>query len=143
MYSNTCPIPIEVSPNLKLHADTPTAQNTVTAYGPGFVEINRVRHTTNLIVTPDQVEPWRLTSYEDLDATSFEQLRDLHSEVVLLGTGNRQRFPHPRLTRLLTDARIGLEVMDTQAACRTYNILVGEGRKVAAALFVEAEGSGL
>jgi uncharacterized protein len=137
MYSNTRPIPIEVARNLKLHADTPTAQNTVTAYGPGFVEINRVRHTTNLIVTPDQVEPWTVTSFEDLDTTAFEQLRALRSEVVLLGTGNQQHFPHPRLTRPLTDARIGLEVMGTQAACRTYDILVGEGRKVVAALFVE------
>jgi uncharacterized protein len=123
---------------LKLHADTPTTQNAVTAYGPGFVEINRVRHTTNLIVTPDQVEPWAVISFESMDVTTFEQLRELRSEVVLLGTGTRQRFPSPRLTRALMDARIGLEVMDTHAACRTYNILVGEGRRVAAALFVEA-----
>jgi uncharacterized protein len=122
---------------LKLHADTPTTQNTVTAYGPGFVEINRVRHTTNVLVTPDQVEPWRVASFEGLDASDFERLRDLGSEVVLLGTGTRQRFPHPRLTRPLWEARIGLEVMDTQAACRTYNILMAESRKVAAALFVE------
>ena len=59
MYSNTRPIPTEVPRNLKLHADTPTTQNTVTAYGPGFVEINRVRHTTNLIVTPDRSSPGR------------------------------------------------------------------------------------
>ena len=78
-----------------------------------------------------------MASFEALDASDFERLRDLRSEVVLLGTGNRQRFPHPRLTRPLSDARIGLEVMDTQAACRTYNILVAESRKVAAALFVE------
>jgi uncharacterized protein len=73
-----------------------------------------------------------------MEVTTFEQLRELRSEVVLLGTGTRQRFPSPRLTRALMDARIGLEVMDTHAACRTYNILVGEGRRVAAALFVEA-----
>lgn len=122
---------------MKLHADAPTTQNTVTAYGPGFVEINRIRHTTNLIVTPDQVEPWTVPSFEGLDLSTFERLRELHSEVVLLGTGTRQRFPNPRLTRPLTDALIGLEVMDTQAACRTYNILVAESRKVAAALIVE------
>lgn len=127
----------EAPRDLKLHADTPTTQNTVTAYGPGFVEINRVRHTTHVLMTPDQVEPWPVASFDSLDVTHFERLRDLRSEVVLLGTGARQRFPHPRLTRPLTDARIGLEVMDTQAACRTYNILVAESRKVAAALFVE------
>ena len=122
---------------MKLHADTPTTQNTVTAYGPGFVEINRVRHTTHVLVTPDQVEPWPVASFEALDTSTFERLLELRSEVVLLGTGTRQRFPHPRLTRPLSDARVGLEVMDTQAACRTYNILVAESRKVAAALFVE------
>ncbi|HYM47125.1 MAG TPA: Mth938-like domain-containing protein [Burkholderiaceae bacterium] len=125
---------------MKLHADTPTTHNTVTAYGPGFVEINRVRHTANVIVTPDQVEPWPVASFEALDAGDFERLRDLRTEVVLLGTGSRQRFPHPRLTRPLADARIGLEIMDTQAACRTYNILMAESRKVAAALLVENAG---
>ena len=64
-------------------------------------------------------------------------MRALDPEVVLLGTGSRQRFPHPRLSRPLADARIGLEVMSTAAACRTYNILMAEGRKVAAALLVE------
>ncbi len=122
---------------MKLHADTPTQQNTVTAYGPGFVEINRVRHTTNVLVTPDRVELWPVASFETLKPSDFEGLRDLGSEVVLLGTGSRQRFPHPRLTRPLADARIGLEVMDTQAACRTYNILMAESRKVAAALLVD------
>ena len=122
---------------MKLHADTPTTQNTVTAYGRGFIEINRVRHTTSLLLTADQVQPWPIASFEMLDASDFERLRDLRSEVVLLGTGTRQRFPHPRLTRPLAEARIGLEVMDTQAACRTYNILVAESRKVAAALFIE------
>lgn len=136
MYSNNSSIYIERSHDLKLHADTPTTLNAVTAYGSGFVEINRVRHTTNVIVTPDQVEPWPVASFEALEASDFERLRDLHAEVVLLGTGSRQRFPHPRLTRALADARTGLEVMDTQAACRTYNILMAESRKVAAALFI-------
>lgn len=121
---------------MKLHADTPTTQFTVTAYGPGFVEINQVRHATNVIVTPDQVEPWPVANFEALAEHDFERLRDLRSEVVLLGTGSRQRFPRPQLTRPLTDARIGLEVMDTQAACRTYNILMAERRKVAAALLI-------
>lgn len=130
------PRSLRFSGDLKLHADTPTALNTVTAYGAGFVEINQIRHATNVIVTPDQVIPWPLANFEALDVSDFEQLRNLRSEVVLLGTGARQRFPHPRLTRPLADARIGLEVMDTQAACRTYNILMAESRKVAAALLI-------
>ncbi len=122
---------------MKLHADTPTAANSVTAYGPGFVEINRVRHTSHVIVTPEHVEPWLTAGFESLIVADFERLRDLRGEVVLLGTGSRQRFPHPRLTHPLADANIGLEVMDTQAACRTYNILVAENRKVAAALLID------
>jgi uncharacterized protein len=121
---------------LKLHADTPTAQYSVTAYGPGFVEINRVRYTTSLVVTWDQVEPWDIADFDSLQVSDFERLLRLGGEVVLLGTGAQQRFPHPRLTRPLTEARCGLEVMNTQAACRTFNILAGEGRRVVAGLLV-------
>ena len=123
---------------MKLHADTPTALNTVTAYGPGFIEINKVRHTTALLLTPERVEPWANAGFDALDETDFERLRALNPEVALLGTGARQRFPHPRLTRALTEARIGLEVMSTPAACRTYNILMAEGRKVVAGLIPES-----
>jgi uncharacterized protein len=123
---------------LKLHADTPTALNTVTAYGPGFIEINKVRHTSPVLLTPERVEPWPVAGFDDIAEAAFEPLRALAPEVALLGTGTRQRFPHPRLTRALMDARIGLEVMTTAAACRTYNILMAEGRKVAAALLPES-----
>jgi uncharacterized protein len=123
---------------LKLHADTPTALNTVTAYGPGFIEINKVRHTSAVLLTPERVEPWAIDSVDALAEADFERLLALKPEVALLGTGSRQRFPHPRLSRALTEAHIGLEVMSTAAACRTYNILMAEGRKVAAALMPEA-----
>ena len=124
---------------MKLHADTPTALNTVTAYGPGFIEINKVRHASAVLLTPDHVEPWAVASFEALDEADLERLRALDPEVALLGTGSRQRFPHPRLSRALSEAQIGLEVMTTAAACRTYNILMAEGRKVAAALLLESE----
>lgn len=123
--------------DLKLHADTSTAQNTVTAYGPGYVDINRVRHTTSVIVTPDTVEPWTVTDFDSLETGHFDRLAALGGEVVLLGTGARQRFPDPLLTQSVHRAGIGLEVMNTQAACRTYNILMAESRRVAAALIVE------
>jgi uncharacterized protein len=123
---------------LKLHADTSTALNTVTAYGPGFIEINKVRHTSAVVLTPAHVHPWPVASFEALAEADFERLRALDPEVVLLGTGSRQRFPHPRLSRALAQARIGLEAMNTPAACRTYNILMAEGRKVVAALLPES-----
>ena len=86
---------------------------------------------------PDRTEDWPVTRFADLRAEDFAFLRDLQAEIVLLGTGPRQRFPHPRLTAALANAGVGLEVMDVQAACRTYNILVAEERKVAAALLFE------
>ena len=128
----------ETPGELKLHADTPTALNTVTAYGPGFIEINKVRHASAVLLTPDRVEPWAVASFEALGEADLERLRVLAPEVALLGTGSRQRFPPPRLSRALSEARIGLEVMTTAAACRTYNILMAEGRKVVAALLPES-----
>ena len=128
----------EAPGELKLHADTPTALNTVTAYGPGFIEINKIRYTSAVLLTPERVAPWDIASFDALAEADFERLRGLEPEVALLGTGSRQRFPHPRLARALAEARIGLEVMTTAAACRTYNILMAEGRKVAAALMPES-----
>ena len=122
---------------MKLHADTPTALNTVTAYGPGYIEINKLRFTHPVIVAPERpVESWSIAGFDALGESDFERLRDLQPEILLLGTGARQRFPHPRLTRPLLEARIGLEAMDSHAACRTYNILMAEGRKVVAAIFL-------
>jgi uncharacterized protein len=120
---------------MKLHADTDATRNTVTAYGPGYLEINRERHTGPLLVRPEgEVLGWGVESFETLGPEHFERLLELQPELVLVGTGERQRFPHPRLTAALASARIGFEVMDTRAACRTYNILVSEGRMVLAAL---------
>ena len=123
---------------MKLHADSPTALNTVTAYGAGFVEVNKIRHQRPLLVMPDRpVGPWNVTSFDALDTADFDRLRDLEPELVILGTGARQRFVQPRLLRPLLEARIGCETMTSQAACRTYNILMGEGRKVLAAILFD------
>lgn len=123
---------------MKLHADSISSLNTVTAYGPGFIEINKVRHTKSLIVSAEEVvQPWPVEDFQALTAQHFEALAERGPEIVLLGTGRRQRFPHPRLTQPLAQARIGLEVMDTAAACRTYNILLSEGRRVLAAMLLE------
>lgn len=125
---------------MKLHADQPQSLNTVTAYGPGYIEINLVRHTTSLLVMPEgEVRPWPVSRFEDLEPAHFEQLAELGPEVVLLGTGTRLRFPHPRLTASLSRRHVGVDAMDLQAACRTYNILMAEGRKVAAVLLLEPE----
>jgi len=111
-------------------------RNTFTAYGDGYVMVNGARHETNLIVLPDRVLPWRTAGFDALAVEDFAELAALDLEVVLLGTGARLRFPHPQVTRPLAAAGIGLEVMDMQAACRTYNILASEERRVAAALLL-------
>jgi uncharacterized protein len=124
---------------LKLHQDPRTSLNTVTAYGPGFIEINAVRFTGSLIFSPEHAaSAWTPRSFEALAESDFEALLALEPEIVLLGTGSRQRFPRPALYAALTRARIGVEAMDTAAACRTYNILTAEGRRVAAAVLQDA-----
>lgn len=109
----------------------------ITGYGTGHVLVNGVRHEKSLIVMPERIiDDWQVANFEGLSAAHFELLASLKPEVVLLGTGPALHFPHPALTRCLAEARIGLEVMDTNAACRTYNILMAEGRRVAAALLL-------
>jgi uncharacterized protein len=119
---------------VKLHASAPSALNTFSGYGDGFVVVNGQRHEANLIVTPERLLPWNAASFDALTEADFEALLALNPEILLLGTGPKQRFPHPRLTRALAAKRIGVEAMDLQAACRTYNILMAEERRVAAAL---------
>ena len=122
---------------MKLHASGASGVNTITGYGEGYVLVNGERRESSVVVMPDRTESWSVERFDDLRADDFTFLRQLNAEIVLLGTGSRQRFPHPRLTAALAQAGIGLEVMDLQAACRTYNILVAEERKVAAALLFE------
>jgi uncharacterized protein len=111
--------------------------NVFTGHGPDYVRLGVVEYRDNILVTPERVvRGWALGGFDALSEADFAPLAELKPEVVLLGTGASLRFPHPRLTRALTDAGIGVEVMDTPAACRTFNILAAEGRRVAAAVFV-------
>jgi uncharacterized protein len=122
---------------VKLHASRPSGINTITGYGEGYVMVNGERREKSVVVLADRIQEWSTQSFDQLSAADFAFLKELNVEIVLLGTGPRQRFPHPRLTAALAQAGIGLEVMDLQAACRTYNILVAEERKVAAALLFQ------
>ena len=125
-----------VPPNVKFHLAT-TAANLVTAFGPGWVRIGTTEYRENLILTADAVATgFAPAGFDGLTEADFAAFVDARPDVVLLGTGRALRFPHPRLTRALAAARIGLEAMDTAAACRTYNILAAEGRRVTAALIL-------
>jgi len=122
---------------VKLHLAQSENTNVITGYGEGYVNVNRERYERSLVVMPDQLlTGWSGTSFETLAAQDFDALAGLGREVILLGTGSRLRFPRPELMRTLIQAGIGVEVMDVPAACRTYNILVAEERKVAAALLL-------
>lgn len=123
---------------MKLHTTVTQQYQTVTAYDASGVELNAKHYTHSLIVLPE-VAPvaWPVTSFDTLAVEHFAQIDATAPDVVILGTGARQRFIHPKLTAALTARRIGVECMDNQAACRTYNILMAEGRKVALALIFE------
>lgn len=122
---------------MKLHLDRFDGQNAFTGYGDGHVMINQRRHDTSLVVFPDRlVDPWTVRHADDLTEESLAFLATEPLEVLLIGTGATMTLIHPKLYRQLAAARIGVEVMATPAACRTYNILLGESRKVAAALII-------
>jgi uncharacterized protein len=122
---------------MKFHLDAPGGLNVIRGYGPGQLRVGEQVHSSSVILTATQiVAPWRPASAQDLAPGDLEPVLGLDVEVVLLGTGPRQHFPDPQVLRILYERRIGIEVMDTSAACRTFNVLVTEGRLVAAALIV-------
>lgn len=122
---------------MKLHLTTAENNHLITGYGDSFVEINKKRYTHNLIVMADKlILDWQATDYASLAEAHLAQIVDLKPELVLLGTGEKHQFLHPKVFRKLTECSIPLECMTTAAACRTYNFLMSEGRNVAAALLI-------
>jgi uncharacterized protein len=122
---------------MKFHLNTAEG-NMFTGHGADYVRLGVVEYRDNVLVTPERVVTgWTAGGFDTLSETDFAALVELKPEVVLIGTGASLRFPHPRLTRALTDAGIGVEVMDTPAACRTFNILAAEGRRVVAAVILD------
>ena len=122
---------------MKFHLATAPGLNLFSGYGDGYVAVNGVRYESNLVVLPERIiELWDAPTFEALAPAHFEFLSGLGVAVILLGTGARLRFPPVSLQRIVLQAGIGLETMDAMAACRTYNILATEGRKVAAAILL-------
>lgn len=122
---------------MKLHLEAASALYTFTGYGSGYVMVNNQRIEKSVVVLPDRiVSDWAATTFEALAPEHFAALANLGREIILLGTGTQLRFPRPEIMHPILQSRIGLEVMDIQAACRTYNILLAEGRSVAAALLL-------
>jgi uncharacterized protein len=122
---------------LKLHLDPETAKNAITGYGDGYVMVNRQRFERSLVVLPDRILlDWPPNRFDDLAPEHLAELAGLDREIILLGTGAQLRFPRPEIIQPLMRSGVGVEVMDMQAACRTYNILLAEDRRVAAALLI-------
>lgn len=122
---------------MKLHLEHSAERCVFTSSGRGYVVVNQARHESPLLVMGNTVRPWEATAFEVLAASHFADLLAWKPEIVLLGTGATLRFPARVLTAPLTAAGIGLEVMDTRAVCRTFNVLAVEGRRVLAAVFLE------
>ena len=123
---------------MKLQPD-PTSVQSISGYGPGWVGVGGEKIITSVLIGSNgQRANWPCYSFADIGAGHFEQLAQQDAELVIFGSGARIRFPHPSWLAPLIAKKIGLETMDTQAACRTYNILAAEGRSVLAALLIES-----
>ena len=124
---------------MKLQADRIEGQNAISRHGPDGVIVNGVAHRHSVIVPwAGAVEAWNVASFDALTGAHFERLAALAPELVIFGSGSRIRFAHAGLMKTLIERGIGIETMDTAAACRTYNVLLAEGRSVLAALLFEA-----
>lgn len=126
---------------MKMQADRPEGTNAITRHGTEGVIVGGVEHRASVLVPwCGDVVRWPVANFEALDEASFETVMALSPELVILGSGSRLRFPKPALLKALMARRIGFETMDTPAACRTYNVLLAEGRAVVAALIFERGG---
>jgi len=123
---------------VKFQAERIEGTNAIARHAPEGVVVNGQEYRRSVVVPwRGAVAEWPVARFDDLQPAHFEALVALQPEIVIFGSGRRIRFAKPALLRPLIDARIGIETMDTPAACRTYNILASEGRHVLAALLIE------
>ena len=123
---------------MKLHTSVNQFYQTITAYETDFVKINDVSFNTSLLVTPTTAPvSLNIDDYKDLSSAIIEQMMATAPDVVLLGTGKQQHFLPGNLSKVFLQKNIGIETMSNDAACRTYNILMAEGRKVTLCLIFE------
>ena len=122
---------------MKFHLIQSDNKNLITGYDLNWVEVNQERHHSSLIVTPTQLLlEWPVKSIKDIKENSFEAIESLSVEIILLGTGNIQEHLEPRLLEYFSKKNMAVESMNNQSACRTYNILANEERKVLLALML-------
>lgn len=122
---------------MKLHLNTTTGQNTIFGHGDGYINVNGNLLEHPVVITPDTlISPWNVIDLATLSVADFDVVIALQPAIVIFGSGSVFRFPDPRIMAAFSKAHIGFDVMDTAAACRTYNVLISEGRRVAAALLI-------
>jgi uncharacterized protein len=111
--------------------------NRITAYDQDAIEINEQRHFESIILTPDTaVVAWGIQDASGINESSLRPILECEPEIVLLGTGQKIQFPDPRLLMMFTQEGIGVEVLDSTAACRTFNLILAEGRRVVAGMLL-------
>jgi uncharacterized protein len=122
---------------MKMHLDNTAGAHRITGYGTGYVSVDAAPLTRSFILTPEAlITEWGPRNVADLDEAALQAVARLSPAIVLLGTGIEQCFPPSALLAPMLGQGIGIEVMTTAAACRTYNILLAESRPVAAAMFI-------
>ena len=122
---------------MKFHLIQSDNKNLITGYDSNWVEVNQERYHSSLVMTPNQLLlEWPVKSIKDIKENSFEAIESLNIEIILLGTGNIQEHLEPRLIEYFSKKNIAIESMNNQSACRTYNILANEERKVLLALMI-------
>lgn len=122
---------------MPLTLDENNAKYQIKSYQPGSIKINNRIFTNSLIITPTQLfENWKPQSIQDLTAADLNQMIELHPTILLIGTGSQHELVDLSVYGHLLNERIGVEIMSTSAACRTFNALVAENRNVVAALII-------
>lgn len=122
---------------MKLNLNTTAGQNTIFGYDKNYIDVNGVRYSQPLLLMPDWIDsPWLVNDVAALKFDDFQALTERKPAIVVFGSGGKFQFPDVSIMAAFSAAQIGFEVMDTGAACRTYNVLMSEGRNVAAALFI-------
>ena len=123
---------------MKFAEDHNSANYKISAYDHDSIGINGLPHKQSLVLSPMEVlDGWTPSQYSDLEADHLDAIYAMKPEIIILGTGLKQVFPAAEILRRFAKEQIGYEIMDTQAACRTFNILMAEGRNVVAGLFLK------
>ena len=121
---------------MKFTLESSQGNNVFSNYGNGALSVNEIEHQNSLLIFPDLLQEWPVTNAVDLQIEDFKIFIDRRPDIIILGTGATQQFPSTDLRRELAIQQIQLDVMDTAAACRTYNLLVSEDRNIGAAVIV-------